>query len=320
MHIFHIKPLINYFNMTPLKYQITSISNQNQNKILSWSWMIPIVLRNIFSTWIICGFWDWILYFSPLKEALKPFKMNPKYPTTDQIFHDAFWTTSATITGSAVEILCCYAYCNNFFPPFEEDLTKHLFGNTAWVLLITHWRVIHFYAIHRLMHPWKTDKVPDIGKYLYRFVHSLHHKSYNPTAFSGTSMHPVESTLYYSAALMAVPFGCHPAIVFACIVDCGVGAWLGHDGFQFPGTGDYFHFLHHSHFDCNYGTTIVPLDKWFGTFIGKKEDLKRVWKGKVTSTGMQANTTSVHLPKEDKKIPITVNLTDNRNNDLTFVQ
>jgi sterol desaturase/sphingolipid hydroxylase (fatty acid hydroxylase superfamily) len=33
-------------------------------------------------------------------------------------------------------------------------------------------------------------------------VHSLHHKSYNPTAFSGTNMHPVESTLYYSAALI----------------------------------------------------------------------------------------------------------------------
>jgi hypothetical protein len=86
---------------------------------------------------------------------------------------------------------------------------------------------------------------------LYRHVHSLHHKSYNPTAFSGTSMHPVESTLYYSASLMVVPFGVHPAIVLGCIIDCAVGAWLGHDGFQWPGSGDYFHQLHHAHFDCN---------------------------------------------------------------------
>lgn len=30
--------------------------------------------------------------------------------------------------------------------------------------------------------------------------------------------------------------------------------------------GDRFHTLHHRYFDCNYGTAIVPLDKWFGTF------------------------------------------------------
>lgn len=147
------------------------------------------------------------------------------------------------------------------------------------------------------MHPWKTDRFPDIGKFLYRHVHSLHHKSYNPTAFSGTNMHPVESTLYYSACLIAVPFRCHPAIVLACIVDCGVGAWLGHDGFVFPGNGDYFHLLHHAHFDCNYGAAHVPLDKWFGTYIGKKDDLKTVWGGK--DAGAQANNTAVHPDRDE---------------------
>ena len=41
-------------------------------------------------------------------------------------------------------------------------------------------------------------------------MHSLHHKSYNPTAFSGTNMHPVEATLYYTAALIPVSLGLHP--------------------------------------------------------------------------------------------------------------
>jgi hypothetical protein len=47
------------------------------------------------------------------------------------------------------------------------------------------------------MHPWfpKNNKgmVPDVGRFLYKHVHSLHHKSYNPTAFSGTNMHPIEA-------------------------------------------------------------------------------------------------------------------------------
>ena len=61
-----------------------------------------------------------------------------------------------------------------------------------------------------------------------------------------------------------------------------VGAWLGHDGFQWPGSGDYFHQLHHAHFDCNYGAMHVPIDKWLGTYAGCKEDLKAIW-GKLAA-------------------------------------
>ena len=30
--------------------------------------------------------------------------------------------------------------------------------------------------------------------------------------------------------------------------------------------GVFFHYLHHRYFECNYGDTLVPLDRWFGTF------------------------------------------------------
>ena len=49
----------------------------------------------------------------------------------------------------------------------------------------------------------------------------------------------------------------------------------GHDGFQWPGSGDYFHMLHHKHFDCNYGAMHVPLDWIFGTYAGSKEEVRR---------------------------------------------
>ena len=32
-----------------------------------------------------------------------------------------------------------------------------------------------------------------------------------------------------------------------------------------PG-GSYFHQQHHRYFECNYGETDFPIDKWFGTF------------------------------------------------------
>lgn len=40
-----------------------------------------------------------------------------------------------------------------------------------------YWRLAHFYAVHRMMHKWNTTSVPDVGAWLYKQVHSLHHKS-----------------------------------------------------------------------------------------------------------------------------------------------
>merc|ERR1719379_2791969 len=106
-------------------------------------------------------------------------------------------------------------------------------------------------------------------------------------------MHPVESTLYYAAAFICVPFGCHPIIFLSCIIDCGVGAWLGHDGFQWPGSGDYFHQLHHQFFECNYGAMHVPIDKWLGTFAAGKKSVSTTM---IEDTGHEV---AVHSGKKD---------------------
>ena len=249
---------------------------------LSWTWTVPIMLRNVLATWLICGSWDWFLYFSPLKSRLFPYKMNPTYPLLSQLQHDFCWTTCASLIASLLEIAYCYCACNELFPSLPPQELVFSWENIAWILLVTHWRLPHFYLTHRLMHPWKTAAsggvlhyLPDIGRFLFKHVHSLHHKSQNPTAFSGTSMHPVEAFCYYSAAGVAVYGGRHCTVVLACVVDCAVGAWLGHDGFHFPGCGDEFHLLHHAHLDCNYGTSIDALDFWMGTSVSSKSDLAR---------------------------------------------
>ncbi|MBT6275700.1 MAG: hypothetical protein HOI95_16395 [Chromatiales bacterium] len=57
----------------------------------------------------------------------------------------------------------------------------------------------------------------------------------------------------------------HLAAFFPALAHCGfervtVGQKLGLDG------GSHFHHLHHKHFECNYGGSLVPLDRLFGTF------------------------------------------------------
>eukprot|EP01083_Nonionella_stella_P120667 361757_1 len=246
-------------------------------KTLQWVWIKPMIYRNLIGTAVIAGVWDGILYFSPLKRKLHKYKITKEYPSNKQILHDAFWSFFASFLAAIIEALMCYGWSNGYFTYTSKSLMDNPIYNLVWAMLIVHLRQPHFYFIHRMIHPWKFKYIPDVGKWLYKWVHSLHHKSYNPTAFSGTSMHPVESTLYYSAALFFIPFQVHPTIAIGCIVDCALAAWLGHGGFEWPGTGDFYHTLHHRHFDCNYGAQQVPLDKWFGSYIGCKEDLKKIW-------------------------------------------
>ena len=265
----------------------------------SLSWMWPIVLRNILGTWLLCGSWDWWLYFGPVKDKLENFKIFPKYPSFAQMKHDFMFTTLSSIIAAVMEIIVCHYYAIGAIPMAHSLMEKPLM-HFLLAITISHWRLPHFWFMHRVMHPWKTDYIPDFGKVLYRHFHSLHHKSYNITAFSGTNMHPVESSLYYSAALMLIPLGVHPALVVGAIVDLGMAAWIGHDGFVWPGGGDYYHELHHLHFDCNYGAPHVPLDYIFGVFAGSKEDVSKLW-GKKPS-GRDANDTFTQSDSKSNKV------------------
>lgn len=273
----HIMVIMGSIRAFAIAYAVVYYSSRSEYPVfgqastLSMTWALPIVARNVLATWVICGFWDWFLYCSPLKEKLKPYKLNPVYPGTSQFVHDATYTTGATLIASLMEILYCYSVCQGWLT-IDNSEPLDSWANLLWIMGTAHIRQPHFYSIHRVMHPWRLRGVPDFGKFLYRHVHSVHHKSHNPTAFSGTSMHPVEAALYYSSCVIPMLARRHPAIVLAWLVDMAIGAWLGHDGFQMPaGMGDDFHQLHHAHSDCNYGTAIDGIDSLMGTFVATEE-------------------------------------------------
>lgn len=300
-------------------------------------WVARVFMRDLFLMVAIAGVWDWLLYFSPLKDRMTPYKFNKRYPKWSQFQHDIFWTTSATLLGSVQEVVLMRWWASGSFikapfgvapagetrvpydTPFfgtkdtvnvltipiplssqlasvlnltflpnsllqDGNLLFHAYtgGFILWTMSMLYWRIVHFHVIHRGMHPWfkkptgsslsefkKTWKCKlDPGAFLYRVAHSHHHKSYNPTAFSGFSMVPIESVAYISAALIPLFFrhGCHPWIHLYTKMDLIIGAQIGHDGFDAPGGGSYFHQLHHAHFECNYGDAAFPLDWIFGTF------------------------------------------------------
>jgi len=269
---------------------------------LDWEWMWPLLVRNIIGTWVLCGLWDWFLYLSPMAYAFKPYKIINDYPTLEQMKHDSFWTTSASVTGTMCEWLACHLMASGACK-FDANMSDSLLKNVWWAFFLVHVREPHFYSVHRFMHPWRKSWIYDFGKPMYKYVHSLHHRSYNTTAFSGTSMHPVESTMYYSSCFVPMLFGCHPAIMLATIVDCGIAAWLGHSGFVFPGAGDIYHQIHHVVFDCNYGGNSVPMDLLMGTYASNYEDVKKIWvKSTNQKVGIEGNTTKVHAKGNKEKV------------------
>ena len=137
----------------------------------SFEWMWPILLRNVLATFLIAGFWDWFLYFSPVAPSLAPYKINPIYPGLRQIKHDAFVTTIATICGSIIEIIICHLYASGKIE-MQRTINENLWYTLAWAITITHWRIPHFWLVHRSMHPWKKSWIPknlDPGRFLCRF-------------------------------------------------------------------------------------------------------------------------------------------------------
>jgi Delta7-sterol 5-desaturase len=236
--------------------------------------MLPIVLRDLAITIFFAGFWDFMLYsnFSPLKERAYSLKFNPAYPKDKQFVHDIFWSIVSTLISSVYEILLLNAWARGVitlhFPTQWWTDAYTIF----WILFMPYPRIAHFFTIHRLMHTWNTTTIPDIGAFLYKHVHALHHLSRNPTSWSGVSMHPIESSLYYSAMLIPIYFCAHPIIFLFTKFDLTCAALIGHDGYGSPSTGSHDHWLHHNMVNCNYGENYLPLDWFFGTYAASEAD------------------------------------------------
>ena len=142
-------------------------------------------------TLVICGTWEWFLYFSPMRSKMEKYKITIGYPAAGQMLRDMFFTIQNSVIAAIMECGLCYFWANEVFS-FQHDMMQTPILNLIGGLLIVHYRGPHFWFVHRIMHPWRFKYGPDVGKFLYRNAHYLHHKSHNTTSFSGTSMHPIE--------------------------------------------------------------------------------------------------------------------------------
>lgn len=224
---------------------------------LAWSWVLPIFARNLCVAWVVGTVTDTLLLasWSPFRPAMAKHKYNERYAhlfsrnQTGPIARDVFWSSVSACVAAAGEVALLHACASGRIAFHAGPWWRH------WptVLLMASWfytQNVQFYAMHRCMHPWGIQGVPDVGAWLYKHVHALHHVSRNPTAWSGISMHPVESALFFSYALFPALFGAHPIACVYIEMNLICAALLGHSGFANPAGGSHPHYLHHVRSCC----------------------------------------------------------------------
>lgn len=231
-----------------------------------FGWIAQMLGRNLALLWIVYGGWHLYLYMLRRKGhrgKYSPRWQNPHGATflfQNQVLDNLFWTCgSGCLTWTAYEVVSMWMYASGRLPYLEFKTSP--VGFVAVVLLIPIWREFHFYWIHRFIH-WKP---------LYDRIHYLHHYNINPGPWSGLAMHPLEHLLYFSVTLIHWILPSHPIHLLFNAQHTALTPAHGHSGFEgeinerIP-FGSYFHYLHHRHFDCNYGESTIPLDQWFGSF------------------------------------------------------
>ena len=236
-------------------------------------WVALIYARNF--AFIVLLFGGMHLYLHVFKSqgdefkfTTRPFATNEsrfafKSQVRDNMFHTLLF---AVPTITAYETVTYWAFANGYLGLFDLSASPLLFW--AWfvalLLLAPVIHAVHFYFAHRLLHV----------KLLYKTVHSLHHRNVEVGPWSGLSMHPVEHILYFSTVVVQWLLALHPVNALFQIQLAAFYPALGHCGFEKLKTGEqssldggsYFHYLHHKYFECNYGGSLTPLDKLFGTF------------------------------------------------------
>lgn len=261
--------LISWYFFTP-SYEVL--------KDINFEWILLIFFRNFLIIFIFFGLY--YLHYYKFKRQGNNFKFNAKFLEknssrflfNNQLKDNLFWVfLSAVPIWTLYEVFTLWLFANNYVYFLKWDFYPIYL--TILFFLIPIIFDIHFYLVHRFLHL----------KFLYKLAHNVHHRNINPNPWSGLAMHPIEHILYFSGVLIHLIIPSHPFIAIWHLYITALAPAGGHSGFDkielnknlLIDNGDYFHYLHHKHFECNYSSGGANfIDKLFGTYYdGNKGSL-----------------------------------------------
>ncbi|MEJ5216658.1 sterol desaturase family protein [Cognatishimia sp. D5M38] len=235
----------------------------------AFGWMFRIWLINMVAQTLVAGTLHWWLYIRKGQDMKTKFdrrdltRNNGVFTFNNQVYDNIFWTLGSAMTVATVyQWIIWWAMANGFVA--TVTFAENPIWCFVWMAFIPMWSGLHFYWVHRLSHHPK----------LYKYVHAVHHRNVNVGPWSGISNHWYENILYFTTYFIHLIVPSHPLHLLFHNMFQQVSPILSHSGFEklivkeseAARSGDFFHQLHHRYFECNYGTSEIPFDRWFGTY------------------------------------------------------
>ena len=269
--IAYIWPHNTIFMAVTLAYWYLVLPPMEVMQTLSWTWMLKLHIVNSLGIFLLFGSIE-LVYYIRRKQGTR-FKYNARFPKENP--SDVFWFKSQNIDNflrtflfsvplwTLIESVTLWAFANGW--SHAVDPSQHWIWLAVLVLLAPAIHEIHFFCGHWLIH----------RGVLYKWIHSIHHNSINPSPWSSLSMHPVEAAFFFSEMAWHLLLPSAPFVAMFQLTSTAYGAIVGHIGFdkleitegQAVDSHAYAHYLHHKYFEVNYGGDgLIPLDKWFGTW------------------------------------------------------
>jgi sterol desaturase/sphingolipid hydroxylase (fatty acid hydroxylase superfamily) len=201
-------------------------------------------------------------------------KIQPLIPERRSVLNEIKYSISTIIVFSFVFNLIFFLRQNGYSKTYIE-LDKY--GYAYFILSLPMLLLIHdfyFYCIHRLMHHPK----------LFKHVHTVHHRSHNPTPFAAFAFHPLEAFLEIGIVfiVLIIPINRYIFILFSFFV-LFINIF-GHLGFELYGRNflqtplgkvistSTHHNMHHKYANCNYGLYSIIWDRIFKSNHKKYEE------------------------------------------------
>ena len=177
-----------------------------------------LYVLNAVGMFLFLGAFEFIYYVKRKQD--NRFKYNGKFPSDHP--SDVFWFKSQNLDNflrsffitiplwTVVEIVMLWAYANSW--AIWLPWTTHWLWLSFVILIAPAVHEVYFFCLHRLIH------VP----ILYKWIHSVHHNSINPSPWSSLSMHPGEGFPYMAEAWLHLLIPSNPV---CCLFYPALG-WL----------------------------------------------------------------------------------------------
>ncbi|KAL1490317.1 hypothetical protein ABEB36_013032 [Hypothenemus hampei] len=272
--LFHFKRQLGFYqapvtannSSSSFRWQDLGLEHFKLNDL--WSFMWPSLLISYSLYYFIGGFIHWY-YYVRQRSNPEDWKCQPKKWLTPELEKDEiFWGSLTLFLNAAMSgILTCYISNGGY------STVYYRMNEYGWIWFVLQFPVVFIYQdyttywLHRMYH-WP---------FLYKHFHKLHHRYKQPTAFSVTAIHPVESVhiqLCLSAPLFFLPI--HWLSFYTSAFYAYYHGIIDHSGVNFkafwwqPWQPDaIFHDNHHQYFHVNFAFNISFWDKLHGTYRQK---------------------------------------------------